>query len=439
LCPAASDVLPNLVALDITQSGRFPNTIFFRSTLTTLCVKCEEPKLVPSCMSEIRKMTRLEVLELEGYCSIPEHALDVIGSLQSFRGLTSFSFDAYTSVIPAMLRALSTLPRLEKIAFEDNVQDDWSNGDDVPPSDPTSPDLSHFDSLKTLTAKIPGDTYGTVTDYLSANSFGRLRKLDLSFQIPYGEYDEQRRNRESCSTIATCCPALEDLRLYFNPEVDYELPLDYSTIEPLVIRLRLKAFVLDHVLPVALSQADIVKIAQAWGPTLRTLDLNHEPGLPLSLPPQLSPAVLIPIAQYCPQLRSLSIYIDTTRALNPEEEDALSGPQAVTFSQHLVSLNFGYSYIQDPWSFVPYLRRLTLPLRGHVVIHGDASEWTTSDESKPPPWQVVQTAVLMGDDTVNRKHEELAASMDMTVEKLVEAMCLLDALQNQERLTGFGL
>lgn len=237
--------------------------------------------------------------------------------------------------------------------------------------------------------------------------------------------NEHQRNHQSFSTIANSCPSLQVLRVEFNSEEDFT-PIDYSALEPLVTKLRLASFRIEHLQPLELTQGDLVEIARAWGPTLQILDLN---GSPAHLPTSLTVAALLPFALHCPKLRDLSIYIDATLAA--EEQDDTYTTAAF---HNLRLLGFGHSKIEDPWMLVPYLQRLTLPLQGMIRIHGDATEWTGMDPSYPDPWAVVRKAIMIMAPDLKRLVERAAGIMGISLEKFTEKLCVKE--EQMERQSG---
>lgn len=118
-------------------------------------------------------------------------------------------------------------------------------------------------------------------------------------------------------------------------------PLSYAVLEPIISQYKLRHFGIDHPAHLDLTQADVVKIAEAWGPTIEVLSLSPRPQfMRTQNVADLDLHALEPIALHCHRLQKLGIFLDTRV---PIELPSHSLPHR--FSDALKEFDFGYSLV----------------------------------------------------------------------------------------------
>ncbi|KAI0060964.1 hypothetical protein BV25DRAFT_1839295 [Artomyces pyxidatus] len=114
--------------------------------------------------------------------------------------------------------------------------------------------------------------------------------------------------------IVTSYPNLEVFAMDIVMDTDAEVKDHSITMEhvrPLLTLKKLKSLELRHSLPLKLTPDDFAELASAF-PLLENLVLNPEP-LDL-IKPSLDLEALITLAQHCPQLHTVGIYVDAETA-----------------------------------------------------------------------------------------------------------------------------
>lgn len=161
---------------------------------------------------------------------------------------------------------------------------------------------------------------------------------------------------ESISTflkvLTDSCQMLESLGLNMAPSMRYKESTRISYQELVVLRSlpNLRSFRFNDSFPVSLTNEELGNLVSSWN-SLETLYLTapHRYG-PFNLSSQLTLACLFPLAQHCPKLREVGLYIDATISVGL--------PPTFKPFVRLEVLDIGKSPIEDVYELFRFLNIL---------------------------------------------------------------------------------
>lgn len=224
------------------------------------------------------------------------------------------------------------------------------------------------ESLRTLKIAFTPLDAAAVKTVLASLGTARLNELMAAFMV-----DNQTNTIGSvCAAIEACCAAdtLQKIHLMSLPSVFRVQDAQHSgtwtlaDIRPLLGYRNLSNVHLQPPRMFSAGDGDFRRMADAW-PDLQSLRLGHTTdGLPAC-----TLSGLIPLAQYAPRLRTLSIMVDaTTTAIR---DDTLS---SFPVQESLVTLDVQLSPISAPADVAEFLSRLFPCLREIKVLNGREAE-----------------------------------------------------------------
>lgn len=188
--------------------------------------------------------------------------------------------------------------------------------------------------------------------------------------------------RELTSQIAQTCVQIEKITLTFldtgteffnrlkaSPTADVIVTFD--DLRPLLSCIGITYFRIDTARPLGLTDVDMERLAERW-PSLKTLSLAPLPGILSETPKQLSLHSLLHLANHCPQLNEVYLYLDTKHV--PEDMKTFS-----TFTQ-LARLDVGFSPIKNSVQVTRFLSQI-LPPEVSLTwgCDDEAPEWEDTD------------------------------------------------------------
>ncbi|KIK61981.1 hypothetical protein GYMLUDRAFT_84653 [Collybiopsis luxurians FD-317 M1] len=296
------------------------------------------------------RMPLLLTLEISIF-PLPPHQFSIATIIRSLSNLTRISVPAFsdsTLLLEAILRSRIVQLRcpsgyLKTVHFSDTSG--WSR------------------ALKTLEIR---SSYDAAAHLFAAP----LALTDVSiFSLgPASPHDLQNL----ISHIAGACPQIQKLELNFLHRT-YEVVKSLQTcspdittfadIEPLLVCTGMKSFLLSTGRPLLMDDDDLQILACSWT-RLEHLRLSPDPGnLKVDRPKRLTLLSLVHLAHGCPNLESLSLYLDATAQFVPE-----SLPDAIPVGrfQVLHHLDIGFSPISNH-ARVAYILARILPSPSSLV------------------------------------------------------------------------
>lgn len=225
---------------------------------------------------------------------------------------------------------------------------------------------NHGNALKSLTFLSMYSSYNPTAQIIRASACLYL----TDFTITSWEPASAGEIHDLISSLGQICPRIEKVTLSFliwrqaesllailgssDAESFPGGVLTFHDLQPLLSCTNIKSFHLDTICPPSLDDADIELLAKSW-PSLEYLSLVPVPGiLVTNRPKELSLQSLAHIAQHCPNICHLRIYIDAEPIPN------LSHLRIIPFTQ-LLDLGVGYSPICNPAPVAQFLAYLLSP------------------------------------------------------------------------------
>ncbi|KLO14237.1 hypothetical protein SCHPADRAFT_927964 [Schizopora paradoxa] len=264
----------------------------------------------------------------------------IASSLSTMHKLTQFKTGSCL-LGPQILSTLDQLPNLRKVQFyEDTYRQGHVPNGVLPQSILPDP----FPQLVDLMLQC---SLSELCRYLSLGSDIAPSLLILDIDVVSGF--KPSTLQDTLDKIAEAFPLLEFLEItrredfiaFEGTAEDLEgaaSPLMHSNLVPLTSMRALKTFYLRCDGVVSMTNSELCQLLSQC-PSLRRLDLNHEPMV-LS-PTDLTINVLPMLAQACPQLENLALYVNTeVERLDPASFD--------TF-KNLQEINFGISVVEDKY------------------------------------------------------------------------------------------
>lgn len=302
-----------------------------------------------------RKAPNLTTLNLDlASINIPDSQL--IRYLASFHSLQKLSMHPanYTS---KMFTALATFPNLRTIEFE---------GIPTPLEFMTQrsrfrPKLQEgaFPELREL---VLNATFNDISNFFS-HKYAPTKSLSR-LHITCRPLETLESLTACLNILVNSCRSLESL--WFDMSLSMaETRISYQQLLILRSLPNLKSFKFNHSYPASLTNEELGELVSSWD-TLETLYLTatNVPSPISSDQSHLTLACLLPLAQYCPKLRELGLYMD---AMAP----VTLPPTFKPFTQ-LEVLEVGASPIQDPYEVSTFLIALCptgFDLRLDAAVH----------------------------------------------------------------------
>jgi hypothetical protein len=296
--------------------------------------------MMTNFIGKLQSLRDLKSLSLGGCLQTRTAICSAICAFGNFRELELIYLHTPPSAFGTTFAALSHLPNLRFIHLRPAPELE------APPIAPASqsPGDGGFPALKRL-------------DLETLNASGIVRLLQTirfdsvcSLYLPRVYLD---LGPSDCDilfrSIADAFSALEVLDMSFGDTA--QAPLPFSLLRPVVTRLRLRTLRVEHIFPLRITQADVLELAQALGPTITDLRLNAHPRT--ECPPHLAfgmldLSALLPLALHCHSLTHLAIYLDAT-------VPAPLPPKTPKFTSDLATVCFGASPIRDPYQVIHFL------------------------------------------------------------------------------------
>ena len=283
---------------------------------------------------------------------------DIVKLVPSMSGLETFSCSLYYAT-SATFVALSQLPSLRVITFDYPTKCGIGNAIDVIDLRPTFNPES-FPSLVDLSFS------ATFEDAASLLEMDIAPNLEILFiHSPMLETAAQLQhllkrlatNRRGLTQL--CLSSISPMSDASNHKEMYHV--SFETLEPLLDFMSLVDFQIAYHCPFQLNNAELGTLVRDWS-HLEVLHLCSDPFLRLKS--TLTPAVLPIIAERCPKLRALSLYIDThIEGPRPPVTDLLDPTRFTSLER----IEFGTSALQaaDITSFCLFLGDL-LPVSCNI-------------------------------------------------------------------------
>jgi len=345
--PSTNPILPRIKTLKVDGElvPDYPWCKFFTGLLhdglQELCIYIPSLELSPDAV--------LSFLEEVVWRSPNITSLSIESSLMTFVGDVGVSLSSSISrmhnlrkfvalsclLTPVELCVLEQLPHLQEVSifFDSHLQGRMTNG-----ALPKFVSPNPFPQLTSLELQA---SLAELCRYLSlANGISpglRTLFVDVISQSKFGIF------QNALVKIAEAFPHLEYLSITRNEDFNVvdevagsvRPPLTYGNLHPLTRMTRLQTFILKYEVVVSMTNRELCTLLSQC-PSLVALDLNQEP-IVLS-PTELTINVLPLIAQACPRLADLALYVDTN--VKPLETSSLS-----TFT-NLKSISLGISLLQ---------------------------------------------------------------------------------------------
>ncbi|KAK0187561.1 hypothetical protein F5146DRAFT_1059476 [Armillaria mellea] len=220
--------------------------------------------------------------------------------------------DAYS-----VISSTASLPNLETINANIDVTIDRSLYS-VSAPDPLASNVTLSYGLQSLSL---GISYSEAATHLLCAEFPVLTKLLLWSHKP----ESQICIRTLTRAIALHCKSLHDISLIADTADEFDLPLDgcitLADIQPLFDCRTVVRFSIAHVLPLQLTNNDIMNLLRNWG-TVVDLSLNHSPSpsrafLPDASEPCLDWETLAVVAEHGGHLEHLGLHLNGFAKIPP--------------------------------------------------------------------------------------------------------------------------
>ncbi|RDB19966.1 hypothetical protein Hypma_013057 [Hypsizygus marmoreus] len=316
----------------------------------------------------LRRSPRIQHLEFR--TDIPFHDMgpalsNFLGSLYELRSVLL----SHALLSSDVVTALAKCPLLEAVRMTDpyattEVQEDAGDLQNFMPV------MEHgaFPSIREM--HINAHLWNVLLFLRSEFPTTRIRRLLVKTLSP--EINESIA--QFFALVAETCPEIEELGLsvqYGAADEDAESLL-FPALEPLLSCASLKMLTLCLALPLEIDDTEAAQMASHW-PLLQNLNLNPAPAILRSADKHLTFAALMSFAQYCPDLRNLSIYIQSSiipelgaRKLLPNLETLVLGLIGTSYS--IEELALFLTDVTPPTCLLSGTPYITSELRVHTHV-----------------------------------------------------------------------
>lgn len=223
---------------------------------------------------------------------------------------------------------------------------------------------------------------GIALQFFRALKSVRLSRLDLGFT---GHHDTLDAFRSLFFSLGRCCD-MGSLKVFQFSHHRLQFPFSV-VIEPLLTftELREVRICLEHA--VGVSEKQMIQIASSW-PHIELLHIAPSAAAP-SDPPSSTLLSLVPLANGCPKLRELSIWVNASDAATRRTLRANPGKAKGVRNSSLWSLNVGCSPISHKELVASFLFNIFPNLED---ISPKYTQWNNSQHTRR--WQYVAQVLL---------------------------------------------
>lgn len=304
--------------------------------LRSISVKLDDPFLAGEGFKEAKaylteisaRLPNLTILDITASFSVVRVESELIQLLRGLRHLKEFILPRYW-ITNSVLTAVDQLPALKVIQWDYHLNGEGDPQDilklDYIPSEGSFPSLVDFN----IEANIP-----SVINTLRIPFASRLTIIYIRSLEPVSP----PQMHEFLLHCEAQCSSLTQLNLEFIPNVppleSFPEQVTIETLSPIFSYKYLTHFSFQYFYPLSLTDDDIARLASSC-PSLVSLKLGKDPYL--SGNPNLTLQSLLPLAEYCPNLEELALYLDAN--VIPQVSDL-----ALSFKR-IQSIDFGNSLI----------------------------------------------------------------------------------------------
>ncbi|RDB20386.1 hypothetical protein Hypma_012527 [Hypsizygus marmoreus] len=375
------NVFPNLRSLECRnqQPGRMSiqvYVLFMHPNVKRFVISCskEAGSLLSSWVEPVSRMSGLVYLQIKAPAFNFDAFRDMVGALPFLETIVLPRLQLYHGVI----QTVSRLPRLRELVANESA--------------PASEDIFALPILEACLEEGAFPALDTLT------ACGEAKYLPKFLQDPFFpssirglhlETTDQEPEDVIQSIIASVSEACPHLEVFSFTDVFYLEAADVDSdedpddippkgvitlriLQPLLTSLRLTTLQIRHRFPISMSDEDVVELARAM-PQIEHLFLNETPREDRPIEQHtLTLDVLPPIAEACPRLLSLGLYLETSLGY-----DDL--PLEMRAFKVLREFHVGGSYIESECvDDVALFMVQVLPMGCRVLpdLKGDVSEVT---------------------------------------------------------------
>ncbi|TDL15769.1 hypothetical protein BD410DRAFT_822996 [Rickenella mellea] len=341
-------ILPHLIQLTLNTRNEdefWFSVIFLHQNLQRLVLKIPD-KVVPKRFFAEVSLRSAKLCYLDLRMTIPVRTVEaeLTDMLSTLTDLKTVVMPRYT-ISSSVMSSLSRLPNLGTIQFEYFSYQGSGDPADVQPFCPVMREGA-FPSLWDLSC------YSTLCD-MSSFFMAKYAPVNITSLYVHTLSIETPLSFSECLTaLSQTCQMLKYLGLYLildgsaQIQVEDSYNLSFKDLCPILDFPHLTTFDLTHYRPLDITDDDMDRLARNW-PSLESLKLNAEPVILDN--PKITFASLSSLAQHCPNLTRLGLY------LNPSPHDL---PKPGMPFKMLKSLEFGTSPIQSEDHAALYLSEI---------------------------------------------------------------------------------